>query len=164
MKPKLSGAQRLEIKMYIKNKLDISPLIENYCVSSEDFTGAIIKKFDRPDEDISGIVLSNCIMGEEGKVTNLNRVIARNCNWRNSIWKGEVWARRGDFRHTSMTDIFLPYIDYRYADLRNCDFCNAVFQIGTAKGLGAQFSQDFFSDLAKSWNVEITLKKAPHGH
>ena len=159
MKPPLSSAQRDQIKLYIKNKIDISPLIENYSVAGEDFTNAIIKTFDRPDEDISGIILSNAIIGEDKKITNLNRVTARHCNWRGSTWKGEIWLRKSDLRHTAFTNAFGPYFDYRYADLRHCDFCGAVFQIATPRALGAKFSEDFFQDMAKYWNVEITLKK-----
>lgn len=158
MKPPLPNEIRDKIKLYIKNGLDISELIENYSIAGEDFTNAIVKRFNRPDEDISGIVLANAIIGEEGKVTNLNRVIARNCNFRRSVWKGEVWARRADARNSAFTDAFVPYIDYRHADLRNCDFCGTVFQIATPKALGAKFSPEFFQDLAKFWGLEIKVK------
>lgn len=163
MKPKLTGAQKEEIQMYIKNQIDISPLIANYSIAGENFSNAIIKTFNRPDEDISGLILANAIIGEDGKITNLNRVIAHHCNFRRSTWKGNIWARRANLQYSAFTDAFVPYLDYRYADCRHCDFCNAVWQIGTEKGLGAQFSEDFFQDLAKYWNVEITLKKAPNG-
>ena len=145
--------------MYIKNKIDISPLIEDYCIMGEDFTGAIIKKFNRPDEDVSGLIIANAVIGEEKSTTNMNRMVARNCNFRNSKWLGEVWARRADFRHTSFRNMFCPYMDYRYADLRFCDFCGAVFQIISTNGIGVKLSSEFFDEISKYWNIEIIQKK-----
>ena len=159
MKPKLTSQQKQEIQMYIKNQLDISPLIDNYSIAGEDLSNAIIKTFNRPDEDISGVILANAIIGEENKITNMNRTIARNCNFRSSRWLGEVWARRIDARNTTFTNVFMPNMDYRYADLRGCDFCGAVFQIATPKAMGSRFSEDFFKDMAKFWNVEIKIRQ-----
>ena len=159
MKPPLSSTQRLEIQMYIKNRIDISPLIDDYSIAGEDFTSAIIKTFNRPDEDISGVILANAIIGEEGKITNMNRTIARNCNFQSSKWLGEVWARRIDARNTTFTNASIPDLDYRYADLRGCDFCGALFKIATPKAMGSRFSEDFFKDMAKFWNVEIKIRQ-----
>lgn len=159
MKPKLSGIQKDEIKMYIKNQLDISPLIENYAIAGEDFSNAIIKTLNRPDENISGVSFANAIIGEENGVVNLNRVIAQNCNFRSSIWKSKVWARNSDFRYSSMKDAFCPYFDYRYSDFRHCDFCGVFIQILSTNGVGVKLSDEFFKEIGQYWNVELSKKE-----
>jgi len=164
MKPKLSSAQRDEIRIHIKNGVDISPLINNYSIAGEDFTGAVIKTFNRPDEDISGVVLANTVIGEDGQVNNLNRAIAMNCNFRRSTWKGDTWFRKANLSYTSMRDMFAPYSDLRGTNLCHCDFCGAIIQIITPRGIGAKFSDDFFKEFEKQFNVEIIRKKPNASH
>ena len=159
MKLKLAAQQIEEINMYIKNGADISPLIADYSVKGENLSNAIIKTFDRPDEDISGLILTGATIGEEGKVTNLNRTIAKGCNFRQTTWKGDVWARRADFSGTSFHSAFLPYMDYRNADMRHCDFCGAVYQFATERGLGVKYSDEFFEELGRFWNVIILRRE-----
>jgi uncharacterized protein YjbI with pentapeptide repeats len=159
MKQKIPHLLRAEINSRIKNGLDISDLIEPYDIKGEDFTNARIKRFRRPDDDISGLIACNVIFGEEGgeKIV-LNRAIARNCNFQRAVFKTELLAKGLDARGSNFCKAFLPYVDYRYADLRGCDFCGTVFTITTPKAIGAKFDERFFKELAKFWNVEIRLK------
>lgn len=155
----ISNALRAKIKMTIKNRIDISNLIEDKDIRGEDLTGAIIETFNRPDGDISNCIFTRAIIGKEGGVTNLNRVRAVSCNFKGLTLKGKVWARRGNFRGTNFDEAFAPYVDYRYADFRGCTFCDTVFTIGTKKAYGSRFDNKFFQDLAKSWNLEIKVKE-----
>ena len=159
MKPILTSEQLQEIKLYIKNHIDIAPLIKDYDIKGRDFSGAIITYLNRPDEDVSGIVLNNVILGVEGKTINFNRTICVNSSWRGLHLKGELIARNAIFTNSSFMDAFLPYVDYRNADFIGCDFCNCTFTIATQRGQGAKFDTKFFKDLAHAWNIEITLKE-----
>jgi len=159
MKKPMSNKLRKKIKMYIKNKLDISDLIKDVSIKGENLSRAIIKDFSRPDDDISGCNLCEAIIGEDGKITNLNRVIAKNMNCQRAVLKGKVWLRLANARNSNFKEAFMPQLDYRFADLRGCDFCGAIFNFGSDKGVGAILGDDFFKDFAKQWGVEIKIIK-----
>lgn len=160
MKLKLSSTQRDEIKMYIKNQLDISPLIENYSIAGEDLSSAIIKRMNRPDEDISGVILAGAVIGEEGGIVNLNRAIARGCNFRSSRWNGQIWFRKASLNNTSFKDCFCPYVDFRKADMRGCDICGMVMQVLTPTTMDALFGDDMLQEIAKHLHVDIIKKNS----
>ncbi len=155
----MTHAQREQIQMYIKNRLDISELIKGYEIAGEDLSRSIITVMDVSDQDISRCNFSNAVIGTKDTIVNMNRVRAKECNFVRAIFPGEVWARQGVFRNSNFKGAFVPYVDYRYADFRNCNFCDCVFTISTPKSLGAMFSEDFFKDLSTHWGVEITIKK-----
>ncbi len=163
MKRPMSNELRKKIKMHIKNRIDISDLIKDVSIKGEDLSRAIVKDFSRPDDDISGCNLCETVIGEDGKITNLNRITGRNLNCQRTILKGMVWLRRADVRNSNFKGAFMPQLDYRFSDLRGCDFCGAIFNFGSDKGVGAILGEDFFKDFAKQWGVEIKVIKGKEG-
>lgn len=148
---------RSAIKMHIKNKLDIAELIKGYQLEGEDLSGAVITFLDVADENISRCNFADAVVGTPSTVVNFNRVIAKECCFFRTTFPGKVLARQGDFRNSNFKGTFMPYVDYKYADMRNCNFCDCVFSIGSQKSYGAMFSEDFFKDLAQHWGVNITI-------
>ncbi len=155
----MSNSVREQIQVYIKNGIDISGLIKDYSIKNENLSGAKIKSLAKPDCDISGCNFSNCTIGDDKIITNLNRTIARSCSFKGTVFKGEVWARRIDARHSNFTGAWLPNVDYKHADLRDCIFCDTVFCIGTERAYGALFDEKLFQDLTKFWNIEVKIKQ-----
>lgn len=155
----MTNELRTKIQQYIKNGADISDLIKDYSIKGEDLSRAIIANFDRPDDDMTGTNFCQAVIGKEGKITNLNRVVAHNCNFHRAKFLGKIWARHSDWRGSNCKEIHVTDMDYKFADLRNCDFCNAMFCIGSGRGIGAKFDEDFFKDLGENWGIEVKFKK-----
>ena len=155
----MSNDVKNEVSMCIKNRVDISKLIAPYSINGENFTNAIISNFQRSGEDISRLNLTNATIGVDNGETNISRAIVRNCCFKNTRFLGKVVAKKTDFTNTSFEDAFIPICDYRFADLRGCTFCGTAFTIGTHYSLGAKFDDKFFKDLAKMWNLTITVNK-----
>ena len=158
MNKPMTNVLRDKIKMYIKNGVDISPLIKDIDIKGEDLSRAIIKDINRPDDNISGCNFHQAVIGEEGKITNLSRIDGRNCNFHRAKFLGTIWARYADLRNCNFQEVHATNMDYRFADLRNCNFCEAMFCIGSSKGIGAKFDEGFLKDLGESWGVEVRLK------
>ena len=159
MKPKIPNAVRAELAMRIKNKIDISDLIAPYSIANEDLSGAIIKDFQRVGEDISNLNLTNAVIGTENAETHISRAIAYNGCFKNARFLGKVIAKKTNFTNSNFTNAYLPYCDYRFAKFNNCIFCGAVFSMSTELSLGAEFSDNFFRDLGKCFNLTITVNK-----
>lgn len=163
MKIAMSNDLKHKIKMSIKNRQDIADLIRNVNIKGEDFTGAIITELDVHDEDITGTNFTRAIIGQKGTKSgnmpwvNFNRAIARDCSFIRTTFPGIVWARRVDARGCNFKGAFMPYVDYKYANMKRCNFCDTVFSFGTQKSYGAVFSPDLFQDLAKFWGITITI-------
>jgi uncharacterized protein YjbI with pentapeptide repeats len=157
MKVRIPDSVRKDVQMRIKNRIDISDLIANYSIKGEDLTGAIIKKLDRNNEDISNLNLTNAIVGIEDGETHLSRAVARNCNFKGTKFLGKVIAKKTDFTGTTFVAAYLPLFDYRFATMHKCTFCDAVFTIGTNYSYGSKFDSQFFKDLGQMWNLQITI-------
>lgn len=158
MKINFDEKYRFKIREMIKNKIDISEAIKDRNIKGEDLSGAIISELDIHDEDVTGCNFANCIIGRADNIVNFNRTIAQNCCFVRTVCSGRVWARRADFRGSNLKGAFLPYVDYKYAIMDNCNFCNTVFSLGTAYSYGASFSKDFFQDLGKALGLVILYK------
>jgi len=155
---------RTQIALYIKNRLDISELIAGVDIRSMDLSGSIIKKLDKSNCNISNCNFCGALIGGDNEVIRLTNAIAKNCNFKRAKFLSKVMARRIDARDSNFYCTYMPYIDYRYADLRGCNFCECIFSLGTAKSYGASFSPEFFQDLASFWNIEINIKSVEEKH
>ncbi len=153
--PKIPNEVMKKVRKYIRNKIDISSLIAPYDIQGQDFTGAIIKNINRSNQDLSNTNFTKCIIGEEGKVTNLCNNNFSNGSFAYARLLGKVWMRRCKCRNVNFTSTYMPYLDYQYTDFTNSDFCEVVIQLGTSAGLGAEFDDKFFKDLSKSWKIKI---------
>ena len=159
MKTPMTHELRSQIAMAIKNKQDISDLIENYSIAGEDLSYAIIKRFYRDADDISGVNLTNAIIGTEQEGASMNRVVAVGCNFKSTRFLGYASCRKANFTGTNWTDAYIPYCDYKYADLRGCNFCGTAFTMSVNQSYGAKFDPKFFEHLGKMFNLTITPNK-----
>lgn len=146
---------RNKIKLYIKEGIDISDLIENYSLKNENLAGSIIKKLDRLQEDISNCNFVNCVIGEEGKVTNLSGCILKGSNFQSTKFLGTIWLRGSDLRNCNFNNAWIPFVDYQYADLRNISLCETTIKIGSKSGLHAKFNWSLFEKLAKYLQMDM---------
>ena len=158
MKPRLTDDIKREINIRIKNKVDIADLIENYSIDCEDFTGAVITRFNREGENISNLVLTNAVVGNEESGVNINRVIATNCCFKGVKFIGQVMAKNARLNNSNFMNAYVPRCDYRYADLRGCNFCGTIFTIATSYSFGAKFDDKFFHQLGDHFGLEIKVK------
>jgi len=158
MKKPMTEKQRIKIKMYIKNGIDISDLIKDYSIKHEDLSGALIKKFCRANDDMNGINLTKCIVGEHGAINNISGAKLRNSRWCDAEVKGVMFARKTDFRDADLSGAMLPNVEYQYADFRGAKFCEICMRLGTNYGFGAKLNDSFFADLTKGWNIKVIVK------
>jgi uncharacterized protein YjbI with pentapeptide repeats len=158
MKPVMPNEVKEKLASYIKNQIDISDLIKDFDIRNLDLSGSRIKEFNRPDDDISGVILANSIIGEDGKITNLSRATMRGINCKGTVFKGELMVRKADCSGSCFYGAYMVNMDYKFCNFEHCDFCGAAFTIATPKGMGAKLSDDFFKNLAKYWDVEIIKK------
>ena len=160
MKKPMSNDLRKKIAIHIKNRIDISALIKEISIKGENLSRAIITAFNRPGDDISGCNFCEAIIGEEDKITNLSSITGINTNWQRVIFKGKIWFRKANMKNSNFKGAFAPLLDYRFADLRNCNFCDMVINNGSSKATGAILDANFFKGFAEQWGVEITMKKS----
>jgi uncharacterized protein YjbI with pentapeptide repeats len=146
---------RLKIKNAIKNQEDISDIIENYQIKDEYLCGAIIKRFNRVQEDIRNTNFIRCIIGTEDSVTNLSGSNFRGSNFSNAKFLGKTWFRGCDLRNCNFNDCWMPSVEYQHADLRNISICNAFIRIGSKSGFQAKFSNNAFELLSKYIQLDV---------
>ena len=148
---------REKIKTYRRNGMDISELIGDVIIAGEDLSGTIISKFSRRERDLRSIDFSNCILGDKSVITNICDKDFRNCNFTKTTMLGVVFARRCDFRGSNFQSATVTDMQYQNSDLRNCNFCETAVRWGISYGLGAKIDENIFQDLAKAWNLKVTV-------
>ena len=156
----ISASLRKKIKQYIKNKIDISPLIEGKIIKGEDFSYAIITKMKRKEEDISDCNFSNCIIGSEDTIVSLLKCKMKNCNFESAKFIGTTWIRYCDARNCNFKNADVSNVDYRFSDFRDGDFCSAKITISTQSGIGCRFPIKMFDELCKGWKMKISAEDA----
>jgi len=154
---KMSKDIRNKVNTYIRNGLDISELIQDCSIKGENLSRAIITKFNRLKDDMTGCNLSGAIIGTEGETSNLSGSIVKNCCFKGAKFKGKLVIRKSNVRGSNFTDCFMPYTQHQFSDFRGCKFCRAIIQIGSYESIGSKFDEDFFKDLGKSMGVDITI-------
>ena len=144
-----------QIIQYKKKDLDIAALIENINIKGMDLSDAIISYLDVSDQDIQETNFANSIIGTKDNVVNFNRAIINGCCFAGTTFPGIVWLRRAYARNCNFKRMFAPYVDYRYTDFRGSSFCYCTWTIGTDKGLGAYFDDNFFRELSFYWGTKV---------
>jgi uncharacterized protein YjbI with pentapeptide repeats len=150
---KLTHAEKETIQTYIKNKIDISDKLINIDISGEDLSYAIIKKFNRLNDNMKGLNLAYATIGEEGQVTIWSGNNLSNVNFHGTKFVGTVFMRRCICKGANFTETFMPNLEYQYTDFRGAKFCSAVIRIGSREGLGAQFDKSLWDNLTKGWII-----------
>ena len=157
MKP-VTHELRNKIKMMIKNKEDISDLLDNIDIRGEDLSYAIIKRFNRTKQNLSRTKFTYAVIGEEGIVTNLSGNIFRECDFCNTHFLGTVYMRRCDCRGSNFSCAWMHNVEYQYSDMRQCNFCEAILRLGSDYGYKTKVDKNIFLDLAKHWNIKVEIK------
>jgi len=158
MRKQIDANLRIKIQARIKNRLDISDLIEGYDISGENLSRAIITKLNVCDMNISNTDFSDSIIGSKDNNIMMNRTRFKHCSFLRAQIIGIAYMRHALFLNCNFKETFMPYIDYKFSQWQNCVFCDAVFAIGTGKGLGAIFDNKFFGDLSENWGVVVLRK------
>lgn len=151
----MTNELRSKIQLRIKNKLDISDLIEGVSIKGEDLSHSIIKKFNRVNEDISGVNLAFSEIGEIGKVTNISGNVMKDVCLKGTKLYGVIYMRRCKCLRVNFSGAYMPYIEYQYTDFQNCTFCDCIMRIGSVVGMGANFDDKFFQELSKYWGIKV---------
>jgi len=146
---------RDKIKMYVKNKADISELIQDIDIKGENLSNTIIKTISRKKCDIRGTDFSGAIIGEVGKVTNLSSNDFRNCSFRATKFVGVIFLRHCDCRGCDFGCSYMQDVEYQHSDFRNCNFCEAVMRLGVDYGYKSKVDSGIFQDLTKHWDIEV---------
>jgi uncharacterized protein YjbI with pentapeptide repeats len=155
----LTESIRTQIKLHIKNGLDIAPLIEGFSIKNEDLTGAIITTFNRADEDMSGVNLTKCIIGLPSKINNISGAKLMRSKWCDAIVQGTFFARRIDARNADFSGAVLTNMEFQHANFNGARFCEACIRIGSDYSWGAQFDNNFFADLTQGWSICVMTKE-----
>ena len=148
---------RDKIKMYVKNGIDISPLIEGIDIKGEDFSGAIIKTFNRVNDNISDIKLERAIIGEKGKVTNLSGTKMINCKCGDMRFLGKVFLRRCNCEDSDFSGADFSNVEYQKTNFRGCKFCETLIRLGSSYGTDATFDSNLFKELTKNWRLKVEV-------
>lgn len=154
MKP-LTESIRIQIKLHIKNGLDISPLIEGYSIKNEDLSGSIITKFNRAKQDMTGVNLTKCVIGVPGKINNMSGAKLIRSKWCDSVVQGIMFARRIDARDADFSGAVLTNMEFQNANFNGAKFCEACIRVGSDYTWGAKFDNNFFADLTKGWSIHV---------
>ena len=154
MKP-ITNTLREKIQLHIKNGADISELIAGYDIKGEKLDHAVIKNFNRFNDDYSGASFVRAILGEEGKVTNISHSTATGCNFKYAKLLGTWDARHWNAKNCNFCGASIPNMDYRYADLRGGLFCGCIFSLSNWAGEGAKFDKKVFEMIFKHWGIAM---------
>lgn len=162
---KMTNEVRNKIKMYIKNKKDISEIIRGYSLKGENLSKAIIKDFGRRvNEDLSGVTLNFAVLGSNGVTTDCTNAIFYDkdkklgSNFKYTRFLGKWILRGADLRCSHFGGAYIPYVEYQRADLRNAILCNTVFSIGDFKGKEAKISKEFFEQIAAIYTLDFDFE------
>jgi len=146
-----------KIKIAIKNRIDISDLIEDVDLRNANLSRAIIKKLKRIDTDISNCNFSYSQLGdpENKTIFTIIRCKMLNCNFEGASFVGKAWVRSCDAKGCNFRNADISKASYEHSDFRNSTFCNAVIRIGTSEGMGCRFPKEMFDELCKGWLMKI---------
>ena len=148
---------REQIKMHIKNKLDISDLIQNVSLKNEDLSGAVIKYIAKIGCDLYGCNFSHSILGCEDKIFSLIQCNISNCNFEGCNFVGKAFLRSCVAKGCNFKNANVALVDYQHSDFSNSNFCGAIIRISTREGIGAKFPKSMFEDLMKGWSTKFKI-------
>lgn len=152
LKP-MTNALRSKINDYIRNKKDISDLIDGVDIKGENLARSIIKRMDRIEQDVSRCNFAGAIIGTESNTITLSACFARNCCFKGTKFVGKTIFRKTIFKGSDFTDAWVPFAEYQYADFRGCKWCGCVIRIGSSEGIKSKWDMNLFTQLIKFWDI-----------
>lgn len=157
LKP-LSESQKQHITIAIKNRQDISNLLVGYSIQGLNLSWAIIKTFNRIEDDLSNCNFSHAIIGQEKTITNLTSSILFHANFTKATFLGSTWLKNVNARFANFTACSFNDLHYQYGDFRHTKWCGATFRLSTNHCKGAKFSGEFLVELGKIMNLDVSVK------
>lgn len=148
-----------KIKINIKNKIDISSLIEDVDIKGMDLSWAIISKFRRLDSNLSGCNFSHCILGSDIDIFTLIRCNISNCNFDSANFIGKSWMRSCNAQNCNFKNSNVANVSYEHTNFKGSTFCGAIIKIGTRENVGSWFDKSLLEDLTKAWANKIEIKE-----
>lgn len=155
----MTSILREQIKERIRNKIDISDLIEDVDIKGENLSNAIISKLRIINSNISGCNFSNSILGNDKDIFTLIRVTMDNCNFNGAKFIGNAQIRSCKARNCNFKNSDVALVSYEYTDFSGSTFCNAKITIDSRGGLGAIFDISLLKDLTKEWKNQIKIEE-----
>jgi len=113
----------------------------------------------RVEDNISGTSFINSVIGSPGQIINLSGTTMRNCNFKGTRFISKALFRNVDAEGCNFSEADLSLVEYQYANLVNCKFCETVMRIGSRLGLGAKFDKNLFRELTKWWGIDVRIGK-----
>ena len=145
----MTNELRSKIKNYIKSGIDISDLIQDVEIKNENLSYAVISKFDRSNQDISGCKLL------AAKIPNANLMRTK--------------AVKVCFDHADMSNANCRYleacgssflrtncmnVDFCGADLRSCNFCDMTITFSNRLLYKTKVSSNILNLLDAAWVID----------
>ncbi len=158
MRP-LTSNIREQIKIRIKNKIDISDLIEDIDLKEENLSWAIISKFRRIDSNLSGCNFSHCTLGNDKDIFTIIRCNIGNCNFDSANFIGKAWMRSCNAQGCNFKNANVANVSYEYTDFKGATFCGSIIRIGTRENIGSEFSTDLLENLTSSWKTKYRFEE-----
>ena len=158
----MTSVLREEIKMHIKNKVDISDLIKEVNLKNEDLSFAIIEKIRIIDQNISNCNFTGVRFGKE-VVSSVDVVFLRSnlqyCNFTGAIFLSKAWIRSCDVKYANFRNADVSSVGYEFSNFTGCSFCGAKIRIGTRDSAGSTFDVNLLGDLTKSWANKLKIEE-----
>jgi len=157
MKP-LTNDLKKKIEVNIKNKIDISELIDGVDLRGADLSRAIIKNIRLTGIDIRGTNWSYAKIGNVETPSYFIKCNLDNSNFYGIEFTGKFWARSCSAKNCNFKYANLANAEYQYTDFTGSDFCDSVLRIGTREGLGCIFPPTLFEQLCKGWKNKVKVE------
>lgn len=132
----MTHEQRAKIQMYIKNKMDISALLDGYQLRNEDLSYSIISRFNRVSENISNTNFSNSVIGEDNFICNLSGCNFMGSNFSRVKFLGIIWLRRCNLTNSNFYGAWMPGVELNGSDITNMKMCDAFIRLGVKNWFG----------------------------
>lgn len=160
MKKPMTNDIRKKIELYVKNKLDIAPLIEDVIIKGEHLSGAIITYVNYVGEDLSGTNFSNTTLGCDNKIFTIISCKLNNCNFYGANFVGKAFVRSCEAHDCNFKNANVALADYRNTDFGdNSNFCGAIIRIDSSSGIGCIFPKSMWADLTRNWKQKIKVEE-----
>lgn len=154
----MTNELRDKIRTYIKNKIDISSLIDGICIKGENLSHSIIKYMNRSEDDISDCNFAYAKLGSDDKILSIIRCKMINCNFEEAEFIGKAHVRSCQAQNCNFKGANVSKADYQHTNFKGSTFCNAIIRIGTTEGIGAIFPKEMFEELCRGWSMRVEAK------
>lgn len=137
-----------KIYQYVKSGKEVSELIKNQDLKNADLSHAVISNFNVSNQDISGCRL----VAAKIQRAQMIKTIAHNVQFNYADMSfsncSYIDARDSNFLNTNCA-----FTVFRFADVRNCNICDATITLGPKYFFKTKISSNIFDLLKRIWDV-----------